>query len=531
MQIPVQTRSAGPHGGVFAPPCPNGRIKKERNLMRKRTSGILLHISSLPGRFGIGDLGTPARAFADFLHQSGQSLWQTLPLNSISPFQHFSPYSSNSSLAISLHYLSPELLLEQDLIGESDLRFKTDNPEDNQQAFRDAYRFKSTLASKAYSRYKTRGTDSQFENFCRENRHWLEDHALFIAVSESMEGKPWTEWPSPLKHRDPDALERVRQQLSGEIEKEKFIQYLLDMQIWELRRYCRERGIQIIGDIPFYVNQNSADVWAHPQLFKLNEDLSPSFLSGVPPDRFSSTGQLWGNPVYDWGQMAREKYRWWIDRFQRTFRLYDMVRIDHFRGFVAYWQVPNPSPNASRGEWVKSPAKEFFRTMLGHFACFPVIAEDLGSIDSDVREVMHEMRFPGTKVLLFAFDDADPENPYLPHNLPRNCMACTGTHDTNTVKGWLETEADEKMRDNLYRYLGRHVPDGQMHWELIRLLMMSPAQMVITPLQDALGLGEESRMNRPGKFEGNWLWRAPDDYARSEAVQKLGEMSRVYGRI
>lgn len=498
--------------------------------MRKRTSGVLLHLSSLPSRFGIGDLGTPARRFADFLHQSGQSLWQMLPLNSISPFQRFSPYSSNSSLAISPHYLSPELLLEQDLIAESDLQFENIN-QDTQNTFRSAYRFKSGLASKACSRYRKNGPDSQFENFCRENRHWLGDHALFMAISESMEGKPWTDWPPPLRDRNPDALKEARQNFWEVIEKEKFTQFLLDMQITGLRRYCRNRGIQIIGDIPFYVNQNSADVWTKPELFKLKDDLSAAFLSGVPPDRFSSTGQLWGNPVYDWNSMTKEEFRWWVSRFERTFRLYDLVRIDHFRGFVAYWQVPNSSRNASEGEWVKSPTDEFFTTMLRHFPCFPVIAEDLGSIDSDVREVMHQMQFPGTKVLLFAFDEADPGNPYLPHNLPQNCMACTGTHDTNTVRGWLETEADREMRENVYGYLGREVPDEQMHWELIRLLMMSCAEMVVTPLQDILGLGEESRMNRPGESEGNWLWRAPENYADREAARMLGEMSRVYGRI
>lgn len=496
--------------------------------MRKRGSGILLHVSSLPSPYGIGDLGEPAERFSNFLQSSQQCFWQILPLNSICPFQRFSPYSSNSSLACSLHYLSPEHLVKENLIDRDELHYP-ENITDPRTTFRNAFNLKMELAAKACRRFEPHKNDS-FHNYCRENRHWLDDHALFRAISSSMEGKAWTSWPQPLKKRAPHALKEAQEHFHHQIILEKFSQFLLDKQIAALRKSCRKKGIQIIGDIPFYVNQNSADVWAHPQLFKLNEDLSPAYLSGVPPDRFSSTGQLWGNPVYNWERMAQDDFRWWTDRFERTFKLYDLVRIDHFRGFVSYWQVPSSSKTAGGGEWVKSPAQPFFRTMLKHFPCFPVIAEDLGSIDSNVRETMHQMQFPGTKVLLFAFDEADPQNPYLPHNLPRNSMACTGTHDTNTVMGWLDTEAGRKTRENVYNYLGRQVPDEQLGWELIRLLMMSSADMVITPLQDLLGLGEESRMNRPGSPGDNWLWRAPEDYAKEQIIRRLEKMSRVYGR-
>ncbi len=489
-----------------------------------RRNGILLPLSSLPSPYAIGDLGPPALDFVNFLHRSKQTLWQLLPLNSISPFQHFSPYSSNSSLACSTHYLSPELLLQNGMLERQDLVSLT--PPSN---FREAFFFKTDLAKKALDRL-SKPFDSLFEAYCHKNSYWLEDHALFCILNNHFKGVSWNTWPGPLRDREPSALSEVGHHFTNQIKLEQFLQFILDYQISELRQACHNKGIQIIGDIPFYVNFHSADVWAHRNLFRLNRDLAPAFLSGVPPDRFSATGQLWGNPVYNWKQMARDQFRWWIGRFERMFAFYDMVRIDHFRGFVSYWQVPAGARTARDGEWVDTPANSFFSTMLRHFPCFPVIAEDLGTIDAKVREVMNCFGFPGTKVLLFAFDTADPANPYLPHNYPSNCLAATGTHDTSTTRGWFEKEADENVKLNLFRYLGREVTSDRIHWELMRLVMMSRANLAVFPMQDILGLGDEARINTPGTAQGNWLWRMPSDYFDPALESELAQMTTIFNR-
>ena len=311
---------------------------------------------------------------------------------------------------------------------------------------------------------------------------------------------------------------------------QKFLQYVFFQQWNSLRSYCNQRGIQIFGDIPIYVEHDGVDVWTNPELFKLDNGKKPQVVAGVPPDYFSETGQRWGNPIYRWDVLKDTGYAWWIRRLQHNIKLFDLIRIDHFRGFVGYWQVPAGEANAINGRWVEAPAEDFLNALLRRFPQLPIIAEDLGVITPDVREIMHRFELPGMKVLLFAFGDDLPTNPYIPHNLPRNCVLYTGTHDNNTTRGWFEREAAPEIKERLFRYLGREVPAEYIHWELIRLAMMSVANMVIFPMQDILGLGEEARMNRPATSQGNWQWQLSPEQLTPSLAERLLGMTELYGR-
>jgi 4-alpha-glucanotransferase len=497
--------------------------------MNKRGCGVLLHISSLPSPFGIGDFGPEAFSFADFLRNSNQSYWQVLPLNPTHEQRSNSPYSTNSSFAGNSLLISPQLLVKDGLIKEQELDFLSDiNP--YRASFVKAREFKENILNNAYKNSKKNGFDPMFKLFCEKESEWLEDHALFNSLVLEYNDLPWNKWPSEIRDRHPEALKEISRKLSDSIEKEKFIQFLFTKQWEDLKYYCHSKGIQIIGDLPMYVNHNSADVWAHREIFKLDQELNPAFFAGVPPDRFSRTGQLWYNPVYNWKKLTETRYQWWIERFRRTFDLFDIVRIDHFRGFVAYWEVPSDKHDASGGLWEDVPVDDFFNTIFKQFYCFPVIAEDLGTITSDVKFFKNRLGFPGTKVLLFAFENDDPLHPYLPHTYEQNCMACTGTHDTNTLRGWFEREASDSDRKRLFRYLGQSESPEQINWKMIRLLMMSSANMVIIPLQDILNLGEEARMNNPSASSGNWKWRFTKEMIDNKLTEMFAEMTITYGR-
>ena len=410
--------------------------------MNKRGSGILLHIISLPSPYGIGDFGPDAYKFADFLSQTHQSYWQVLPLNPTDPQKDHSPYSSISSFACNPMFISPDLLFEGDYIKKPELQpFSDINPQRIE--YKRARQYKLQILQSAFTRTQIRGLGADFDLFCQEHADWLDDHALYVALSANFDGKPWVQWPEKLRDRNESALISAASELSESILKEKFIQFLLLQQWTKLKNYCHSLGIQIIGDLPMFVSYDSADVWANRQIFKLDQKLQPSFYAGVPPDRFSGTGQLWHNPVYDWKTLKNSGYRWWVERFNRSFELFDILRIDHFRGLVAYWEIPADKKDASEGKWESVPVDDFFNAMFKHFFCFPVIAEDLGIITPDVRETMVHMGIPGMKVLLFAFESENPNHSYLPHMYERNCMACTGTHDTNTIRGWFEKDASE----------------------------------------------------------------------------------------
>lgn len=497
--------------------------------MNKRGSGVLLHISSLPSPFGIGDMGPQAYEFVDFLSIARQSYWQVLPLNPTNEQRDDSPYSTNSSFAGNILLISPRLLLEHGYIKSMDTSLFTDvNPK--RAAYKEARDYKEDLLKSAYVSAKERHFDPGFEQFCNKEAEWLDDHSLYKALASEFQNVPWNRWPSDLRDRKPEALKDAQHRLRVRIEQEKFYQYLFAHQWEELKKYCHAKGVQIIGDLPMFVNHDSADVWAHREIFKLDQDLNPAFFAGVPPDRFSNTGQLWYNPVYNWKKLTETRYQWWIKRFRRTFELFDIVRIDHFRGLVAYWEVPADKHDASGGLWENVPVDDFFNAVFKQFYCFPVIAEDLGTITSDVKFVMSRLEFPGTKVLLFAFDNDDPLHPYLPHTYEKNCMACTGTHDTNTVRGWFEREASEADRARFFKYFGQKADSSPVNWKMIRLLMMSSANIVIFPLQDILNLGEDSRMNNPAVGKGNWRWRFTKEMLDDSSRDNLADLTYTYGR-
>jgi 4-alpha-glucanotransferase len=497
--------------------------------MRKRTSGILLHITSLPSSFGVGDLGPCAYRFADFLAGARQGIWQVLPLGPTDPGLGNSPYSSPSAFAGNPLLISPELLVKDDLLNESDLRPLPDFPRQKVD-YRLVRDYKMKLFYLAYERFKDTGDKSEYEKFCSQNRYWLDDFALFSCLKEHFGKRPWNSWPQDARNRDPKILTQLRQQLNYELEREKFLQYIFFKQWALLKGYCNSRKIQIMGDMPIYVNYDSACVWANPWMFKLGGKKELSFVAGVPPDYFSDTGQLWGNPVYDWRYLKKTGFSWWIKRMEHNAELFDLIRIDHFRGLVAYWEVPASEKTAVKGRWVKAPAEDFLTALVNRFPRFPIIAEDLGLITDDVREVMRRFGLPGMRVLLFAFGEDNPNHPYLPHNFVPDCVVYTGTHDNNTIKGWFENEATAQEKRRLFRYLGKKANTRNLHWELIRLAMMSPAKLIILPMQDILGLGQGARMNRPATSSGNWQWRLLERQLNPTLLRRLSEMTQTYGR-
>ncbi len=502
---------------------------ENEHFLSKRRSGILLHITSLPSPYGIGDLGPSAYRFADFLSQAKQRFWQILPLNPTDPAFGNSPYHSLSAFAANTLLISPELLFEDGLLEKEELNSWV-MPLSSRVYFEPVRKMKESILERAWERYKKKGEDSAFEEFSMKNMIWLDDYALFVALKENFRGKQWSEWPKAFLEKEKGEMEKARRELQGRIEKEKFLQYIFWKQWHGLKTYCNQRGIKIIGDIPIYVIYDSVDVWKNAELFKLGEDKKPKFIAGVPPDYFSKKGQLWGTPVYDWEKLRERGYEWWFQRIEHNLRMYDVLRIDHFRGFVAYWEVQAPAVSAVSGKWAEAPALDFFSRMKAKFNFLPFIAEDLGIITQEVIEVMNRFNFPGMKVLLFAFGKDDPHHPYLPHNYGRNSVVYTGTHDNNTVRGWFRSEAQIEEKKRLFRYLGREVSEEEVHWEFIRLAMMSVSNLAIIPMQDVLGLGEEARMNRPSTKTNNWEWRLFQAEVPAFLIQKLSEMINVYGR-
>jgi len=497
--------------------------------MDQRGSGVLLHVTSLPSLYGIGDLGLKAFEFADFLAASKQKYWQILPLNPTDPAFDNSPYHSFSAFAFNPLLISPELMIEEGLVDRGDLQSLLNFPTERVDYSR-ALLLKENIFFSAYERFKERTYKEGFDKFCSENASWLDDYSLFMALKSRFPAKSWNEWPSEIRDRQPEAIKTVKDELQDEIQMEKFLQYVFDKQWKGLKNYCNQRGILIIGDIPIYVVYDSVDVWAHPELFRLDSNRKPDVVAGVPPDYFSETGQLWGNPLYRWDAMKERKFDWWIMRLEHNLQLFDWVRIDHFRGFVGYWEVPAKETTAINGRWIQAPALDFFNEVKKRFPSLAIIAEDLGTITPDVKEIMEHFAFPGMKVLLFAFGEDNPEHPYLPHTYEKNCLVYTGTHDNNTVKGWFKSEAKPEDRKRLFRYLGRRVSEKDVHWEFIELGMISVANTFIVPMQDVLGLEEDARMNRPGTTRGNWRWRLMPKQLSASLVEKLAEMTKVCDR-
>lgn len=500
--------------------------------MNKRGSGILLHITSLPSPYGIGDLGPDAYRFVDFLAAAGQKYWQLLPLNPTDPVCGNSPYSSVSAFACNTMLISPEMLKEWGFLSGADLKKKPPFPEDYCD-FHDVIAYKQGLLSKAYDVFQARSAeDPEYRSFCKEHAYWLDDYAQFVVIKRKMGGIVFSDWPVELRDREPSCLQEVVKELAPEIEREKFFQYLVVKQWFCLKSYCDEKGICLIGDVPIYVNYDSVDVWINPQIFKLDDDTKKlTAVAGVPPDYFSETGQLWGNPVYRWDRLKESGFEWWMKRFAHVLHFFHLTRVDHFRGFIDFWEVPAGQTTAVDGRWQKVPAVDFFKTFKRRFPDSPIIAEDLGIITDEVRKVMKRFGFPGMKVLMFAFGEDKPDHPYLPRNFVRNCVAYTGTHDNNTARGWFENEANEEVRKRLYDYIGYEVTVDSVHEELIRLAMGSIADTVLIPMQDVLGLGAESRMNMPASPHGNWSWRVLPSQLGAKKAAWLREFTEESARL
>lgn len=498
--------------------------------MNRRGSGILLHISSLPSPYGIGDLGPGAYRFADFLVETRQCLWQILPLNPTSTSHGNSPYSSFSAFAGNPLFISPDVMLTEGLISLSDIEELPSFP-DNKVDYETVTTHKNKLFHRAFERYRGNiGQDYDFERFCIENKEWLDDYALFMALKEHFKGSVWCDWPSEIRDRCEDSIRDWSERLKDRVLFEMFLQYLFFRQWDSLKNYCNDRNIKIIGDLPIYVCYDSCDVWTNPCIFKLNGKKRPEYVSGVPPDYFSETGQLWGTPVYAWEVLKEDGYRWWIKRIEHNMKQFDTMRLDHFRGFVAYWEVAAQEKTAINGRWVEAPVYDFLNTLLRHFPSLPFIAEDLGVITPEVREVMSFYEFPGMKLLIFAFGEDMPTNPYIPHNITKNSVTYTGTHDNNTIRGWFKGEASQEDKQRLFKYMGREATEGEIHWEFIRYAMMSVSDTAILPMQDILGLGEEGRMNTPSVSNGNWGWRLVPEQITPFIKERLIEMTEIYGR-
>ena len=494
-----------------------------------RSSGILLHPTSLPGNYGIGDLGDYAYRFVDWLVEANQTIWQVLPLGPTSygdsPYQCLSAFAGNTLL------ISFDRLAQDGWLSEADLAAAPAfNP--HLVDFGPVITYHNRVLAKAYEGYLAAGTPEQraeYENWVEVNAHWLEDFALFVALKEFYGGQPWVEWPEGEALRYPDALVAARQKHARKIAEHRFRQWLFFRQWYALKTYANRRGVRLIGDIPIFVAHDSSDVWANRHLFYLDELGRPTVIAGVPPDYFSPTGQRWGNPLYRWDQMAEDGYRWWMERFKATLETVDLVRLDHFRGFEAYWEVPASEPTAVIGQWVPGPRFEFFNRLQETLSTLPIIAEDLGVITPGVIELRDGLGLPGMKILQFAFGGAGGENRFLPHHHEVNCVVYTGTHDNNTTLGWWQSgEATPDIREYLQEYVGH--PITEPHWDLIRLGMMSVAHTFIAPMQDVLGFGADTRMNTPGREAGNWGWRFTADWLEHPVKARLARLTAVFGR-
>jgi 4-alpha-glucanotransferase len=492
-----------------------------------RTSGMLLHVTSLPSPYGIGDLGPTALAWLDQLHESGQGWWQALPLGPTgygnSPYQSLSSFAGNGLL------ISPDDLIQEGLLTTDFERPPFPVATIDYDA---VIPFKHRLLDQAWTEFAAgarKDLRADYEQFCNDEAHWLEDYALFRALKAKYNNTFYLEWPAELVRRTPAALAQARQDAGRQIDQVRFAQFLLFRQAKQLKDYAHAKGVRLIGDLPFFVSPDSSDVWANPELFLLDDNHRPRFVAGVPPDYFSTQGQLWGNPVYNWDALRQGGFRWCIDRLRALLAHVDVIRLDHFRGFAAAWHVPAGAPTAQSGQWVLAPGADFFSAVQRELGSLPFIAEDLGFITPDVPALRDSFQIPGTRVLQFAFD-GHADNPYLPHNFVNNTVVYTGTHDNDTTRGWYEALPDWQ-RHNFWNYLGR--PGGEAQeaaWDLIRLAWSSPAALAIAPLQDVLDLGSEARMNVPGRADGNWRWRCTIDMLSGPALHSLGGVTETSHR-
>ncbi|MEA3546573.1 MAG: 4-alpha-glucanotransferase [Thermodesulfobacteriota bacterium] len=497
----------------------------------KRYCGILMHITSLPGRFGIGDLGPAAYHFVDFLKESGQSSWQFLPTGPVCRAFDYSPYMSLSAFAGNPLLISPEKLVEAGFLSAGEIENCPDFSE-YRVSFNDVVPFREKIFRSAFDKFVAMGHSETFEQFCRKEP-WLEDYALFMSLREENNQKSWSQWPSAVASRNEKSLTACRKRLSEEILYHKFVQYLFFEQWSQLRRYCSKKGIKLIGDIPIYVGMDSADVWSHQDCFELDKkSLQPTHVAGVPPDYFSKTGQRWGNPLYRWHKgkgINRSLYEWWRQRFDKIGAMVDVVRIDHFRGFEAYWEIPAVEKTAVKGVWKKGPGKFFFEQMTDSIGDLSIIAEDLGIITPEVEELRDSCGFPGMKILQFAFDSG-AENSYLPHNFTTtNCVIYSGTHDNDTTLGWyFDSDVSQAGKDRAVRYANSE--GDRIHWDFLRLAYGSVADLAVIPMQDVLGFGNDCRMNLPSSKNENWRWRCASRFLTVDISHALLDEVLFYNR-
>lgn len=495
-----------------------------------RRSGVLLHVSSLPGRHGIGDFGPTAHEFIDFLASAGQGVWQMLPLAPINAGAGNSPYSSYSAFAGNTLFVSPDLLVRQGVLRPQDASHPPSFPPQRVD-YAAAAAWRERLLDQAFDNvFAALRTDSGFHSFCRAEAFWLDDYCLFKALKREQAGASWLHWPRGLRLREKEALDQARERLGFDILRERYFQYLFSQHLDGLRQYAAMRQVALLGDVPIYVSLDSSDVWAHRELFELDDEGLPIYCAGAPPDYFSETGQMWGNPVYDWGRQEKDGYFWWGQRLRHESSRFEMLRLDHFRGFCGFWQVPACEPTAENGVWVPGPGTKFFEAMRQSAPGLSILAEDLGVITEDVVALMGAFGFPGMKVLQFAFSPDMGKNAYIPHNIPVHSAVYTGTHDNNTIRGWFTQELDHEGRRRFCAYAGRDVSPDEAAEAMVRMALGSVAELCVIPMQDFLNLGSEARMNTPGIAGGNWGWRMGPEMATQELAARMRFMAEIYGR-
>lgn len=494
----------------------------------KRSAGVLLHPTSLPSPHGIGDLGPGAVRYLDWLAGAGVAWWQVLPLNTPGPGN--SPYAAISTFAGAACLVSPELLVADDLLAPDELTEGRPELEPNRTDYPRAMAWKGHLLDLAWRRFEEAAPSelaAEMARFEADHGWWLDDYALFVALKNEQEGRGWLEWPEGIRRREPGALADARTRLDAACRRERFAQLLFDRQWRSLRRAAADRGVRILGDLPIFVALDSAEVWSRPELFQLDDEHRPTVVAGVPPDYFSATGQLWGNPLYDWRRHAETGFAWWRARLARVMEWTDMVRLDHFRGFAAHWEVPAQDEVATNGRWAQGPGRALFDALREELGGLPLVAEDLGDITPDVVELRLELGLPGMAILQFGFSPS-PRSSFIPYHHERDQVVYTGTHDNNTSAGWYADDASEGERDLLRRYVAG---DGrEIHWDLVRLALGSVAELAVVPHQDLLGLGSEARMNRPATGLGNWEWRLTDDQLDDATRQRFAALLDTYGR-
>jgi 4-alpha-glucanotransferase len=507
-------------------------ILKHKEDVNKRTAGILLHISSLPSRFGIGDMGPEAYAFAEFLNRSYQSLWQVLPLNPTQESQGYSPYNALSSRAGNATLVSPEMLVKDGLLVEGDLQAHF-LPDQDKVDFSHAQEIKDKLLQKAFKTFLTTSDEllkKAYDAFCSANIEWLDDYAVFILLKSHYNDQHWYEWPDAYKLREPKALADLEKEYPDTIHFIKWQQFIFDRQWKALKRHCNDLEVKLMGDMPFYVSYDSVDVWANSKYFALDAEGKLTGVAGVPPDAFSTVGQLWGMPVYNWQELKANAYQWWVERLRKNTELFDYIRLDHFRAFADYWDVPGGEETAIRGSWKLGPGMDFFKKVKDSLGDLPFIAEDLGELSPLVGHLRDDLGLKGMKVLQFAFSENMGQSEFIPHNYGENFVAYTGTHDNNTIRGWYTNDADDATRERFAQYVGYPVDENNCYVAAARLIYSSVAKTIVLPVQDILNLDEKAKMNSPGTNDNNWSWRLLPGLITSETETLLRQLAVLFNR-